>query len=472
VRLRLTLLYGALFLLAGAALLGITYGLAAGQVVATTGHLHVSGAVPQSTLATVGAANALHVSVSATGPDAVRLGGSSSGTGTGAGAAPSPQALQAALRILFGKPSKANETFILAQLANDGNAIVTAQLDTQRGSELQSLLTVSGIALAIMALASVGLGWLMAGRVLRPLRTMTTRAQAISESNLHERLALDGPDDELRELADTFDGLLERLERAFVAQRRFVANASHELRTPLTLERAMVEVALADPAADVASLRAICERVIATGEEQERLIEALLALARSERGIERRERFDLADVVGEALGALGTGAAEPLPVVEATLDPAPISGDRRLVKRLVVNLLDNAVRHNVPDGWIRVRTGASGGRATLRIANSGAQVAPEDVDALLEPFRRATPDRGGWQQGHGLGLSIAAAIAESHGARIQLTARDAGGLAVEVAFPGAAEDDEPPASDVVPPVDRQRWRVPGTRRLRRRRGSS
>ena len=298
VRLRLTLLYGALFLLAGAALLGITYVLAAGQL--ETKQVTISGTVPTHTLATVGAAGALQMHFSSTGPDAVPT----SGTASGAGPAPSPQELQAAARVLLGGvPSKGDPTFILTQLAKDGHAIVAEQLDTQRSNELRSLLTVSGIALAIMALVSVGLGWLMAGRVLAPLGTMAARAQRISERNLHERLALEGPDDELRELADTFDGLLDRLEHAFEAQRRFVANASHELRTPLTLERAMVEVALADPAADVASLRKICERVIATGEEQERLIEALLTLARSQRGIAERESFDLADLTRRVLAS-------------------------------------------------------------------------------------------------------------------------------------------------------------------------
>jgi signal transduction histidine kinase len=433
VRLRLTLLYGALFLLAGAALLAITYGLAAGQG-ETTKQFHVSGSVPQTTLATVGAANALHVRVSATGPTAVLPNGSSGGGGV----APSPKQLQNAARLLFGTPpSKVNATVFLTELAEDGHAIVTAQLATQRSSDLETLLTVSGIALAIMALASVGLGWLMAGRVLRPLRTMTTRAQAISETNLHERLALAGPDDELRELADTFDGLLERLERAFVAQRRFVANASHELRTPLTLERAMVEVALADPAADVASLREICERVIATGEEQERLIEALLTLARSERGIAEREPFDLADLARRVLASRRADIRRRRLHLDAKLEPAPTFGEPRLAERLIANLVDNAIRHNRRAGLVRVATRTAPGAATISVSNSGPIVPPEEVERLLEPFERLTGARRATADGSGLGLSIAAAIARAHGGALVVEAQPEGGLAVQANFPAA-----------------------------------
>jgi signal transduction histidine kinase len=301
----------------------------------------------------------------------------------------------------------------------------------------------------------------MAGRVLTPLRTMTARAQRISERNLHERLALSGPDDELRELGDTFDGLLGRLERAFEAQRRFVANASHELRTPLTAERAMVEVALADPELDIASLRDVCERVISAGEDQERLIEALLTLARSQRGLERREQFDLADVVKEALTALGGRSSQRLPTIESLLARAPLAGDRQLIERLVVNLLDNAVGHNTDGGWVEVRTSQTAGQALLRIANSGPRVATAELGALLEPFRRAASDRAGQHSGHGLGLSIAAAIAETHGTSIRLNAREGGGLEVEVAFPAAAATI--PAIDAGMPERRSGWPAVGPR---------
>jgi signal transduction histidine kinase len=288
------------------------------------------------------------------------------------------------------------------------------------------------LALGIMALGAVLLGWLMAGRALRPLRTMTAATRQISEENLHERLALTGPDDELKELGDTIDGLLARLQAAFDAQRRFVANASHELRTPLTLERAMIEVALADPHADAGSLRAVCERVLAAGAEQERVIEALLTLARSQRGLEERRPFDLAAVVEAALADLG-----PEPRVEATLEPAATSGDQRLVERLVVNLLDNAVHHNVCGGWVRVRTSVEGERALLRVENSGPVVPADEVANLVEPFRRATADRSSHDGGLGLGLSIAAAIATAHDAALDVRARPEGGLDVRVGLPYA-----------------------------------
>jgi signal transduction histidine kinase len=438
VRLRLTLLYGALFLLAGAALLGITYVLAAGQVEAKK--VTISGTVPTHTLATVGAAGALQVHFNSSGPDAVPTGG----TASGAGPAPSPQELQAAARALLGSvPSKGDPTFILTQLAKDGHAIVAEQLDTQRNSELRSLLTVSGIALAIMALVSVGLGWLMAGRVLAPLGTMAARAQRISERNLHERLALEGPDDELRELADTFDGLLDRLEHAFEAQRRFVANASHELRTPLTLERAMVEVALADPAADVASLRKICERVIATGEEQERLIEALLTLARSQRGIAERESFDLADLTRRVLASRRADIRRRRLRLDARLELAPTSGEPRLAERLIANLVDNAIRHNRRAGLVQVATRTAAGVATISVANSGPLVPPEEVERLLEPFERLTYARRATADGSGLGLSIAAAIARAHGGALVVEAQPEGGLAVRADFPATQRTPRP-----------------------------
>ena len=261
-------------------------------------------------------------------------------------------------------------------------------VDETRAQQLRSLVTWSTVALGIMAVVSIALGWLMAGRALSPVRTMTAATRQISEENLHERLALTGPNDELKELGDTIDGLLARLQAAFEAQRRFVANASHELRTPLTLERAMIEVALADPHADADSLRAVCERVLAAGAQQERVIEALLTLARSQRGLEERRPVDLAEVVAAALADLG-----PEPRIDATLEVAATSGDRRLLERLVVNLLDNAVRHNVRDGWVRVRTGVEGERALLRVENSGPIVPSDEVANLVEPFRRTTADR-------------------------------------------------------------------------------
>ena len=295
----------------------------------------------------------------------------------------------------------------------------------------------SGIALAAMAIASIWLGWLMAGRVLRPLRTMTAATRRISEANLHERLALAGPGDELRDLGDTIDGLLARLESAFDAQRRFVANASHELRTPLTVERVLLETALADPHASAGSLRATCEELLATSQQQEQIIQALLTLARSQRGLEHRESFDLAAVAGEVL-SLRAGQAERAGLhVDATLAAAVSIGDPHLAQRLVANLIDNALRYNVANGRINVATRMRNGQCVIRIANSGPVIPPEELERLFQPFQRGGLDRTARPDdtGLGLGLSIVEAIAAAHGAMVRGTTRPGGGLDIEVAFP-------------------------------------
>jgi signal transduction histidine kinase len=310
-------------------------------------------------------------------------------------------------------------------------------VDAQRADTLHQLLIASGIALAVMTLLSAWLGWLMAGRALQPLQAMTSKARQISERNLHERLAVAGPADELKELGDTFNGLLTRLEAAFSAQRQFVANASHELRTPLTLERAMVEVALADPEAPAESLRATCQRVLAAGAQQERIIDALLTLARGQRGLERRDEFDLDRVAAEVLAERGPGAERLGLHVEASLGPAPTAGDPRLAERLVANLVDNALVHNSAGGWLTVNTGVKGGQAVLLVANSGPVIAPGEVDRLLRPFERMRPDRTGHRAG--LGLAIVQAIAEAHGAALTLRPPGGGGLEVEVGFPLRAQ---------------------------------
>ncbi|HEX4282043.1 MAG TPA: ATP-binding protein, partial [Solirubrobacteraceae bacterium] len=290
----------------------------------------------------------------------------------------------------------------------------------------------------IMALASIGLGWVMAGRALRPVRTMSSRARGISERNLHERLALDGPDDELKELGDTFDGLLARLDAAFESQRRFVANASHELRTPITLERALVEVALSDPNASVDSLRETCRRVLASSEQQERLIEALLTLARSQRGLEHRAPVDLQELTAEVVRSIPSNGVR----IDTKLGAARTTGDSALVERLLVNLVENAVRYNEPDGWVEAWTGSREGKPTLEVSNSGPVVASDQVGELLKPFSRLDGDgavasrNGDGREGLGLGLSIVQAIADAHDAELTTTPRPEGGLTVTVRFPG------------------------------------
>jgi signal transduction histidine kinase len=301
-------------------------------------------------------------------------------------------------------------------------------------SDLHHLLIWSLVAIAIMAVASMTLGWVLAGRVLRPLQTITAAARRISASNLHERLALDGPNDELRELGDTFDELLGRLDASFTAQRQFVANASHELRTPLTLERAILEVTLADPAASESSLRAACERVLAIGEQQEHTIDALLTLARSERGLERREPLLLDALTGHALEERREELDRRGLRLESKLERAPTVGDRRLIERLIVNLLDNAIHHNSTHGWVTVATAVDSGAAVLTISNSGPVIVPEEVASLIRPFQRLGTDRTGHGDGHGLGLSIVEAIATAHGAVFSVHAQAAGGLQAEVRF--------------------------------------
>jgi signal transduction histidine kinase len=302
-------------------------------------------------------------------------------------------------------------------------------------NDLHQLLIWSVFALAIMAVASVALGWLLAGRVLRPLKVITTAARELSATNLHERLALGGPNDELRELGDTFDELLERLESSFEAQRRFVANASHELRTPLTLERAILEITLADPAATATSLRAACERVLAIGEQQERMIDALLTLARSERGLERREPLLLDTLADEVLEERREEASRRGLRLDSKLEPAPTAGDRQLIERLIANLLDNAIHHNSPHGWVTLATASDTGTAVLTVTNSGPLIMPDELASLMRPFQRLGIERTAHGDGHGLGLSIVEAIATAHGATLAVQPQATGGLRVEVRFP-------------------------------------
>ena len=310
-----------------------------------------------------------------------------------------------------------------------------AGLERAHDRTLHQLLVDSGIALAIMTVISIALGWLVAGRVLRPLRTMTATTRQISERNLHERLALPGPQDELKDLADTVDDLLSRLETAFGAQRRFVANAPHELRTPMTLWRALLEETLTDPDATIEDFRATSRRLLALGEDQERLLESLLTLASSERGLARREPFDLAALTGAALGDPSPEAAALGLRIDSDLAPAPAAGDTALAGRLVRNLLDNAVSHNVPGGTVHIRTGGRPDGAFVSVVNDGAVIPPAEVGRLFEPFQRLGTERTGPNDDHhGLGLSIVRAIAVAHGATIRADARPEGGLAVEVRF--------------------------------------
>jgi signal transduction histidine kinase len=319
---------------------------------------------------------------------------------------------------------------------------------------LGTFLLESGVALVLMAIISVLLGWIVAGRVLAPVHQITATARRLSQANLHERIALTGPDDEIKELADTFDGMLARLDAAFDSQQRFVANASHELRTPLTTQRALVDVNLADPNASPAQLRATLEKIRTVTDESEHLVMSLLALAKSERGLDHRTPVDLAALAQATLdqspypareGVQGEGLISPSPArvggqggglrIDTSLQPAVVAGDRALLQRMLGNLVDNATRYNLEDGWIRIATGASNGQAFLRVSNCGRQIPDHAVSLLFEPFRRLDGDRLSDRGGAGLGLSIVRAIATAHGGQASATPLEEGGLMVTVTIP-------------------------------------
>jgi signal transduction histidine kinase len=396
VRWRLTLLYGGLFLVCGAALLAVTYALVARDTLPR---------VPNFVVARRGSRDQVQVAASAQLPVP-------------------PKDLPPGVTRVLGSPA--------------GRAAVKFVGTQQRIADLHRLEVKSAIALAIMAIISALLGWVVAGRVLLPLRTITATTRQISDVNLHQRLALAGPRDEVRTLADTIDGLLERLQASFEAQRRFVANASHELRTPLTASRALLEMVLSDPQATVATFREVGNQVLEESEQQEQLIDALLALAQGQRGIHHRESLDLAVIAGQVIRTHERDAVEKGMKLELSLTPAPFSGDRRLIERLVANLLQNAIRHNSPDGEVSLRVETKAGAAFLMVANTGPQVPADEVQRLLQPFQRLRPDRVGHDDGLGLGLSIVAAVAAAHNATLDVQPRVEGGLEVEVRFPHEA----------------------------------
>ena len=293
---------------------------------------------------------------------------------------------------------------------------------------LSEQLVQSGVALGVTTVGALLLGWLVAGRVLRPVQRITETARASSESDLHHRVALQGPDDELKELADTLDSLLDSLERAFNSQRAFSANVSHELRTPLAVLRAEAEIKLADPDATAAE-RDFARRILDSTEQGERTVDGLLALARSQGGLLSRTEVDLAELTGDVVGELAASASD----IELTLDlgDATARGDRALLERLIANLVENAIRHNVPGGWVRVEVAGEDGEAVLRIGNSGLRLTAGEVDGLFQPFvQRQEP--GAARGGLGLGLSVVSAIVQSHAGTITARARRDGGLDIEV----------------------------------------
>ncbi|GAA3637021.1 HAMP domain-containing sensor histidine kinase [Streptomyces chitinivorans] len=385
IRIRLTLLYGGMFLIAGMVLLAIIYLLAA-QALKDGSHLpfQIIGVRDQTT-------------------DAV-----------------------------CSLPSRADGGELTPQ---ELTAAVQQCMENQRQVALEVLLNRSLMALLGLAVAAFAFGYVMAGRVLSPLERITRTAQRVAGSDLHRRIELDGPDDELKELADTFDQMLDRLDRAFTAQQRFVANASHELRTPLAINRTLLEVQLSDPGASP-ELVQLGKTLLATNERSEQLVEGLLLLARSENEIVDRKPVDLAEVASQAVEQVRGEAQERGVELRGVRRPAYVQGSGVLLERVALNLVQNAVRYNVPgEGWVSVDTRAQPGQAVLVVENTGPAVPAYEVDNLFEPFRRLRTERTGSDKGVGLGLSIVRSVVRAHGGAVTARPREEGGLVVRVTLP-------------------------------------
>jgi signal transduction histidine kinase len=392
VRTRLTLTYATLFFAAGSALLGLTYGL-------------VAASLPTQPIV---------------------------------GARPTSQELsqlnQCKLALAKHKPIPKSLVAGCGQAEAAYTAGTVAGLQAQRQAALSDLLAFSLAGLAALTVASGGLGWFMSGRVLRPVRMITETARQASEQHLGERLALDGATDELKDLADTFDDMLERLDAAFATQRRFVANASHELRTPLTVMRTAIDVTLAKPTPTARQLIDMAVRVRRSIDRAETMIEALLTLAVSDQGKLSTEYTDLATWAEDVMDAAAPEIERLGLRVDTLLDPAETTGDPQLLERMIWNLVGNAVRHNEPGGWIRLRTGTTEAAVYLKIANSGPFIPDDAVPHLFEPFRRMQA-RTGVHDGVGLGLSIARSVVTAHRATLTARSQPAGGLDISVVIP-------------------------------------
>ena len=319
------------------------------------------------------------------------------------------------------------------------------QFEQDRDNTRRAILIASLVSLGVIGVAAGGFGWLLAGRALRPLQDIIATARRVADRSLHERIALDGPDDEIKDLADTFDAMLERLDRAFDSQRRFVANASHELRTPLTINQTLIEVALDNPEA-CESMRQLGGNLLAVNRRQERLIDGLLTLAGSEQHLAEHTAVDLADIARHVTTESHDPAQKAGVEIRTTLEPAPVTGDPVLLERLIQNLVDNAIRYNVPEkGWITVATGTAEGHAFVTVENTGPTVPRYDVSNLFEPFRRlpSTERRAipSGNQGVGLGLSIVRSVAHAHNGDVHATPRADGGLTVGVRIPPLVDYD-------------------------------
>ncbi|MBD0838186.1 MULTISPECIES: sensor histidine kinase [unclassified Streptomyces] len=376
IRIRLTLLYGGMFLIAGILLLSIIYLLAASA-------LNVGSDLP--------------------------------------------------FRVVSGQVASETCTLRSNPLpADELNHALNECVNEQRQHALDTLLSRSLLALLGLAVIAFAFGYAMAGRVLSPLGRITRTARAVAGSDLSRRIEMDGPDDELKELADTFDDMLERLQRAFTAQQRFVGNASHELRTPLAINRTLLEVHLSDPNAPV-ELQQLGKTLLATNERSEQLVEGLLLLARSDNEIVERKPVDLAEVASQAVDQVH-GEAEAKGVeIRGKREPAVVQGNGVLLERIALNLVQNAVRYNIPEGgWVEVTTEVQHGQAVLVVSNTGPVVPAYEIDNLFEPFRRLRTERTGSDKGVGLGLSIARSVARAHGGHIAAQPREGGGLVMRV----------------------------------------
>ncbi|MCH5675387.1 sensor histidine kinase [Streptomyces gilvus] len=380
IRIRLTLLYGGMFLIAGIVLLSIIYLLAAQALHEGSGQsFSVSGANLDITSSTCPAVNSAPTS--------------------------------------------------------EINAILKQCDAVQRQHALDDLLSRSLLALLGLAVTAFAFGYAMAGRVLAPLGRITRTARAVAGSDLSRRIELDGPDDELKELADTFDDMLERLQRAFTAQQRFVGNASHELRTPLAINRTLLEVHLSDPNAPV-ELQQLGKTLLATNERSEQLVEGLLLLARSDNQIVERKPVDLAEVAEQAVDQVHAEAEAKGVVIRGEQKTAVVQGNGVLLERVALNLVQNAVRYNVPEGgWVEVTTDVQHGQAVLVVSNTGPVVPAYEIDNLFEPFRRLRTERTGSDKGVGLGLSIVRSVARAHGGHISAQPREGGGLVMRFTLP-------------------------------------
>ncbi|MEV0743068.1 HAMP domain-containing sensor histidine kinase [Streptomyces sp. NPDC050549] len=378
IRIRLTLLYGGMFLIAGILLLSIIYLLAAHA-------LNVGSELP--------------------------------------------------FKVISGSVGSSTCNFPSEPSATTLNNAMNQCVNEQRQHALDDLLSRSLLTLLGLAIIAFAFGYAMAGRVLSPLGRITRTARAVAGSDLSRRIELDGPDDELKELADTFDEMLDRLQRAFTAQQRFVGNASHELRTPLAINRTLLEVHLSDPGAPI-ELQQLGKTLLATNERSEQLVEGLLLLARSDNQIVERKPVDLAEVAEQAVDQVHAEAAAKGVVIRGERKPAVVQGNGVLLERIALNLVQNAVRYNVPeDGWVEVTTEVQHGHAVLIVSNTGPVVPAYEVDNLFEPFRRLRTERTGSDKGVGLGLSIARSVARAHGGHIAAQPREGGGLVMRVTLP-------------------------------------